>query len=361
MKVALLSYNLTSHHSGQSRFVINLANGLSSLNVDPVIFSLYISLDLRTLLENNNIEYYYSGKDPDLFYNEKIVLNSKYLARNLSKIIQEHNGIDAYVVLSDEALGVVEYLDNKLKLYISQGDTSFLYYTKEFRNEHKLISSVLNGHFKRSLIKHSNLARKYDILLANSDCTKRLMSFLYELPFQGTIYPPVATNIFKRICMSTEKPFAVSLLRGKTDPLYPIIKKLSRKNEILVVGGKKIDGLKTVGFVSDDKLASIYSSATLNLSPNTMEFFGYSIVEAMSCGTPSIAYDAGAAPELIRNEENGWIVQSFNELELKLESILNTAKSNQITRNCLELSKKYTPIRSASDLIYNIKNHLDQH
>ena len=360
MKVALLSYNLTSRHSGQSRFVINLANGLSSLNVDPVIYSLYISPEIRTFFDNSNIEYYYSGKDPDLFYNEKIVLGSKYLARKLSKLILEDKAVDAYVVLSDEALGVVEYLDNKFKVYISNGDTSFLYYTREFRHRHKLISEVLNGHFRRSLIRHANNARKYDILLANSDFTKRLMSFLYQLPFQGTIYPPVASNVFKKRSVPTERSFAVSLLRGETDPLYRIIKKLSINHEILVVGGKNINGLKSLGFVSDDELANIYSSATVNLSPNTMEFFGYSIVEAMSCGTPSIAYDAGGAPELIRNEENGWIVQSFNELKEKLNNILNSTKSEQITRNCLELSKKYTPTRSASDLINKIKNHMDK-
>jgi glycosyltransferase involved in cell wall biosynthesis len=43
------------------------------------------------------------------------------------------------------------------------------------------------------------------------------------------------------------------------------------------------------------------------------EPFGFSVVEAMACGTPVIAYPRGSMPELIREGENGFLTGSVDE------------------------------------------------
>jgi glycosyltransferase involved in cell wall biosynthesis len=43
------------------------------------------------------------------------------------------------------------------------------------------------------------------------------------------------------------------------------------------------------------------------------EPFGFSVVEAMACGTPVIAYRRGSMPELIRQGENGFLAGSIDE------------------------------------------------
>lgn len=43
------------------------------------------------------------------------------------------------------------------------------------------------------------------------------------------------------------------------------------------------------------------------------EPFGLSVAEAMCCGTPVIAFDRGAMPELIRHEQTGFLVKSIEE------------------------------------------------
>ncbi|MCJ7753160.1 MAG: glycosyltransferase family 4 protein [Thermoanaerobaculales bacterium] len=45
---------------------------------------------------------------------------------------------------------------------------------------------------------------------------------------------------------------------------------------------------------------------------NFDEPFGFSVVEAMACGTPVIAHRRGSMPELIRSGENGFLVQSVD-------------------------------------------------
>ncbi len=43
------------------------------------------------------------------------------------------------------------------------------------------------------------------------------------------------------------------------------------------------------------------------------EPFGLVMIEAMSCGTPCVAWRAGSVPEIIREGENGYIVDSIDE------------------------------------------------
>lgn len=51
------------------------------------------------------------------------------------------------------------------------------------------------------------------------------------------------------------------------------------------------------GYVSQAKLATLYKAATMLLYPSLEEGFGIPPLEAMACGTPVIASNAGALPE----------------------------------------------------------------
>ena len=42
------------------------------------------------------------------------------------------------------------------------------------------------------------------------------------------------------------------------------------------------------------------------------EPFGFSVVEAMACGTPVIAHPRGSMPEIVRDGENGFLVGSLD-------------------------------------------------
>ena len=77
-----------------------------------------------------------------------------------------------------------------------------------------------------------------------------------------------------------------------------------------------IDGraVEYVGSVGPSERDSLLGGAAALLHPILFdEPFGLSVIEAMACGTPVIAFSRGSMPELVRHGENGFLVQNLEE------------------------------------------------
>jgi len=71
-------------------------------------------------------------------------------------------------------------------------------------------------------------------------------------------------------------------------------RRLGLKARFLATGGKEgevIDGVESLGFVPEDELVSLYSSAHAVIYPTRADTFGLVILEALASGTPVIASD----------------------------------------------------------------------
>jgi glycosyltransferase involved in cell wall biosynthesis len=78
----------------------------------------------------------------------------------------------------------------------------------------------------------------------------------------------------------------------------------------------RLDGahLSYVGPVDRDRRAAVLGGATALL--HLIDFdepFGFSVVEAMACGTPVVARRRGSMPEIVRHGENGFLVDTVAE------------------------------------------------
>lgn len=63
------------------------------------------------------------------------------------------------------------------------------------------------------------------------------------------------------------------------------------------------------GHISDQSmLASYYHQADLLLMPSLADNQPLQLLEAMACGLPTVAYATGGIPELLGNNERGWLV-----------------------------------------------------
>jgi glycosyltransferase involved in cell wall biosynthesis len=55
---------------------------------------------------------------------------------------------------------------------------------------------------------------------------------------------------------------------------------------------------RALGYVDDELLPGLYAGAELLLMPSLYEGFGLPCLEAMACGTPVVAANRGALPEI---------------------------------------------------------------
>lgn len=73
----------------------------------------------------------------------------------------------------------------------------------------------------------------------------------------------------------------------------------------------------TPGLISDENvLAEIYSCADVFVNPSLQESFGYTVCEAMACGTPAVAFAVGGMLDQIVHKQNGYLAEYKNSTDL---------------------------------------------
>lgn len=89
------------------------------------------------------------------------------------------------------------------------------------------------------------------------------------------------------------------------------------------------DDIQFIGHAGPGKRNELLSKAYALLHPiNFNEPFGMSVAEAMLCGTPVVAFNRGSMPELIRNEETGFLVESVDEAVYSVEAVKNVSRAD---------------------------------
>lgn len=73
--------------------------------------------------------------------------------------------------------------------------------------------------------------------------------------------------------------------------------------------------VRYVGEASQEAKIPLLQGARALLFPTEVEeAFGYSMIEAMACGTPVIAFGNGSVPEIVKHGETGFIVKNAEEM-----------------------------------------------
>jgi len=148
-----------------------------------------------------------------------------------------------------------------------------------------------------------------------------------ELDYMATVYNGINADEFE----FNDKPEDYLLYFGRihhdkgTAEAIEIAKKSKLK---LIIAGiiqdenyykqkiepKLNDQVVYVGHAGPEKRNELLGKAVALLHPiNFNEPFGLSVAEAMLCGTPVIAFNKGAMPELIKHNETGYLVNTVDE------------------------------------------------
>jgi len=80
---------------------------------------------------------------------------------------------------------------------------------------------------------------------------------------------------------------------------------------------------------TDEKLISLYRAADLFVLPSQQENLPNTVLEAMACGTPCVAFNVGGVRDLIFHGENGYITNSVDVHELAAGIIWMMADSDR--------------------------------
>jgi glycosyltransferase involved in cell wall biosynthesis len=121
------------------------------------------------------------------------------------------------------------------------------------------------------------------------------------LAFLGRIAPEKGADRAIRIARACGIPLKIAAKTGDQDQCYfdAVIRPMLGDG-----------GVEMIGEISDAQKSAFLSGAIALLMPIVWpEPFGLVMIEAMSCGTPVIAFNRGSVPEIIEDAITGFIVE----------------------------------------------------
>lgn len=111
--------------------------------------------------------------------------------------------------------------------------------------------------------------------------------------------------------------------------LQPALQLLSKSEwqnslSVVVVGGSQPNDPPEFGFetqylgkLSDEiSLALVYAAADVFVAPSLQDNLPNTVMEALACGTPCVAFNIGGMPDLIEHQQNGYLAQPYKTEDL---------------------------------------------
>lgn len=101
---------------------------------------------------------------------------------------------------------------------------------------------------------------------------------------------------------------------------------LAGEAEVVIFGASQPDppidlGLRAhfMGTLNDDiSLAHLYAACDIFVAPSTEDNLPNTLIEAMACGTPCVAFRTGGIPDLIEHQSTGYLAKPFDVEDLAL-------------------------------------------
>lgn len=104
--------------------------------------------------------------------------------------------------------------------------------------------------------------------------------------------------------------------------LFDVLRRLWEEGRsrlaLVMVGCQDVDlagrvpvPVHNLGLIRDERsMALAYSAADVYAGPSLSESFGLVFLESLACGTPVIAFQSTAVPEVVRHEEDGYLARA---------------------------------------------------
>src|SRR6478672_9643552 len=159
------------------------------------------------------------------------------------------------------------------------------------------------------------------------------------LAFLGRISPEKRPDRAIRIARALEIPLKIAAKVDKVDEAYFREKIVPLLNQ---------PGVEFIGEIDERAKSEFLGDAAALLFPvDWPEPFGLSMIEAMACGTPVLAFRCGSVPEIIDNGVTGVMVETMDEAIAALPRVMTLDRKKVRQR----FEQRFSATRMAKDYI----------
>lgn len=118
--------------------------------------------------------------------------------------------------------------------------------------------------------------------------------------------------------------------------------------------------VKLIGWISHDNLPQYYNKLKLLVIPSYTEGLPNVMIEAMACGTPVLATSVGGVPDVIKDNETGFIMENNNPqcIADNILRVLDDRELERITKNALNLVEKDFTFEKAVEMFKEVLGKL---
>ena len=196
---------------------------------------------------------------------------------------------------------------------------------------------LINKTMQDDILEHYNLSNTYVIENPNemnaeiSDLKNRVVLAVGRLTEQKQF--DVLIDIWNMICRKNKEWKLKIIGEGPLrDKLLEKIKEYKLDDSIILQDFK-------------ENMSEEYKNADILVMTSKYEGFGLVLVEAQSCGLPTIAFDCPTGPRNIINDgKDGYLIKNndLNEFSIKLNYLINNINLiNKFSKNAIENAKRF--------------------
>ena len=148
---------------------------------------------------------------------------------------------------------------------------------------------------------------------------------------------------------------------------YELSKVLDDSYQIVLAGNLsnykyKTDKIKFLGTITDVKeIADLYAMADVFVNPSIMETFGKTTAEALCSGTPVIAYNSTATPELVGTDNKCGFLLEKNDINLykeKIDIVKESGKDKYVNNTRKRAEKMFSYTNNLNEFLELFNNML---
>lgn len=251
-------------------------------------------------------------------------LTVSIIKRNNIDIVISNSGTIFYPALASKFCGINIFTILHEKIENNFWRKLFFKINEKYSKNIIFVSSFLENQFpetKKSIVINPGLPEQIQKELSQVRHEEHQKLIIGHV---GTIYPTKGTDIFVKSAIET-------CLKSKDLKFHVYGKILDKKYFNSIQNEVKACNLNNrINFFHDKQTVEIFSGIDLLVVSSRFETYGLVILEALASGVPVISFDVGIANEIIKNGENGFLIESKDPEAISLKLLALETDRNKL-------------------------------